>query len=183
MGHTPHADIAIIGGSGLYQLEGLERVRKIQRITPFGQPSDSIFLGNLGETVVAFLARHGRGHRIPPTAINYRANIYALKALGVTRIFSVSAVGSMKESIKPGDLVLPDQFIEVDRFCDETPPSGVCEHLSAELCRTSRCLAYRFDTEASRRRHPEIHQCEICVSEDTGQEIVEVMCDAARKNA
>jgi len=112
MGHTPHADIAIIGGSGLYQLEGLERVRKIQRITPFGQPSDDIFLGNLGETVVAFLARHGRGHRIPPTAINYRANIYALKALGVTRIFSVSAVGSMKESIKPGDLVLPDQFID-----------------------------------------------------------------------
>ena len=112
MRQTPHADIAIIGGSGLYHLEGLERIRKIRRTTPFGQPSDDIILGNLGETVVAFLARHGRGHRLPPTAINYRANIYALKALGVRRIFSVSAVGSMKESIKPGDLVLPDQFID-----------------------------------------------------------------------
>jgi len=112
MRNTSQADIAIIGGSGLYQMEGLERVRKIRRTTPFGRPSDEILLGNLGETVVAFLARHGRGHRIPPTAINYRANIYALKALGVTRIFSVSAVGSMKESLKPGDLVLPDQFID-----------------------------------------------------------------------
>ncbi|MDX1410596.1 MAG: S-methyl-5'-thioadenosine phosphorylase [Nitrospirales bacterium] len=112
MRQTPHADIAIIGGSGLYQLEGMERIRKVRRSTPFGQPSDDIVLGNLGKSVVAFLARHGRGHRLPPTAINYRANIYALKALGVTRIFSVSAVGSMKESIKPGDLVLPDQFID-----------------------------------------------------------------------
>ena len=112
MRNTSKADIGIIGGSGLYQMEGLEHVRKIRRATPFGQPSDEILLGNLGETVVAFLARHGSGHRIPPTAINYRANIYALKALGVTRIFSVSAVGSMKESIKPGDLVLPDQFID-----------------------------------------------------------------------
>lgn len=112
MGRTPYADIAIIGGSGLYDLEGLEINRKIRRTTPFGKPSDEIFLGNVGKTVVAFLARHGRGHRIPPTAINYRANIYALKALGVTRIFSVSAVGSMKESIRPGDLVLPNQFID-----------------------------------------------------------------------
>ncbi|UCE63204.1 MAG: S-methyl-5'-thioadenosine phosphorylase [Nitrospirota bacterium] len=112
MKKKPYADIAIIGGSGLYELQGLERIRRVRRTTPFGQPSDEIILGNLGESVVAFLARHGRGHRIPPTAINYRANIYALKALGVKRIFSVSAVGSMKESIKPGDLALPDQFID-----------------------------------------------------------------------
>ncbi len=112
MRQKPSADIAIIGGSGLYELEGLDRIRRVQRTTPFGEPSDEIILGNLGESVVAFLARHGRGHRIPPTAINYRANIYALKALGVKRIFSVSAVGSMKESIKPGHLALPDQFID-----------------------------------------------------------------------
>ena len=112
MPQRTHADIAIIGGSGLYQLEGLERVRKVRQTTPFGRPSDDILLGNLGKTVVAFLARHGSGHRIPPTSINYRANIYALKALGVRRIFSVSAVGSMKEHIKPGDLVIPDQFID-----------------------------------------------------------------------
>ena len=102
MKNITQADIAIIGGSGLNQIEGLERIRKIRRTTPFGRPSDDILLGNLGETVIAFLARHGSGHRIPPTAINYRANIYALKSLGVTRIFSVSAVGSMKESIKTG---------------------------------------------------------------------------------
>ena len=112
MRKTPQADIAIIGGSGLYELEGLEQIRRVRRTTPFGQPSGEIILGNLGESVVAFLARHGSGHRIPPTAINYRANIYALKALGVKRIFSVSAVGSMKEAIKPGHLALPDQFID-----------------------------------------------------------------------
>lgn len=112
MRQKPYAGIGVIGGSGLYELEGLEKIRRIRRKTPFGQPSDEIVLGNLGETVVAFLARHGSGHRILPTAINYRANIYALKALGVKRIFSVSAVGSMKESIKPGDVVLPDQFID-----------------------------------------------------------------------
>lgn len=112
MNPRSHADVAIIGGSGLYQLEGMKRVRKVRRTTPFGRPSDDIILGNVGEIVVAFLARHGKGHRIPPTAINYRANIYALKALGVTKIFSVSAVGSMKENIKPGHLVIPDQFID-----------------------------------------------------------------------
>lgn len=106
------ADIGIIGGSGLYGMEGFERVREIRPPTPFGRPSDAIILGQLGTQRVAFLSRHGRGHRLSPTDINYRANIYALKSLGVTRIFSVSAVGSMKESIRPGDVVLPDQFID-----------------------------------------------------------------------
>ena len=112
MRNTPKADIGILGGSGLYQMEGLEQIREIRLTTPFGRPSDKIVLGKIEGQGVAFLARHGRGHRIPPTAINYRANIYALKSLGVRRVFSVSAVGSMKESINPGHLVLPDQFID-----------------------------------------------------------------------
>ncbi len=108
----PHADIAVIGGSGLYEMEGLEHVREMRVSTPFGRPSDAVILGTLSGRHVAFLSRHGRGHRINPSMINYRANIYALKALGVTRIFSVSAVGSMKERIHPSHIVLPDQFID-----------------------------------------------------------------------
>ncbi len=112
MAVKPRADIAVIGGSGLYEMEGLTRVRELRVSTPFGKPSDAIVIGTLAEQRVAFLSRHGRGHRISPSMINYRANIYALKSLGVSRIISVSAVGSMKEHIKPGHLVLPDQFID-----------------------------------------------------------------------
>ncbi|GJL52163.1 S-methyl-5'-thioadenosine phosphorylase [Candidatus Nitrospira salsa] len=112
MAKKSQADIAIIGGSGLYHMKGLQRVREVRVKTPFGSPSDRIVLGFVEGRRVAFLARHGRGHKISPTAINYRANIYALKSLGVTQVFSISAVGSMKETIKPGDLVLPDQFID-----------------------------------------------------------------------
>ena len=148
MGKTPKADIGILGGSGLYQMKGLEQIREIRLTTPFGRPSDAIILGKLGGQGVAFLARHGRGHRIPPTAINYRANIYALKSLGVTRVFSVSAVGSMKESIKPGHLVLPDQFIDrttqrVGTFFDQGVVAHVafsdpiCSKLSGVLAKAS----------------------------------------------
>lgn len=106
------AEIAVIGGSGLYEMEGLDQVRQVRVSTPFGRPSDAVMLGTLSGRRVAFLSRHGRGHRINPSMINYRANIYALKSLGVTCIFSVSAVGSMKAHIRPGDMVLPDQFID-----------------------------------------------------------------------
>ncbi|MCA9473499.1 MAG: S-methyl-5'-thioadenosine phosphorylase [Nitrospirales bacterium] len=106
------ADIGIIGGSGLYQMEGLEQVQEVRPQTPFGRISDRIVLGNIAGKRLAFLARHGKGHTISPSQINYRANIYALKSLGVSQVFSVSAVGSMKETIKPGDFVLPDQFID-----------------------------------------------------------------------
>lgn len=106
------ATIAIIGGSGLYEMEGLEQVREVKLNTPFGRPSDAVVLGRVDGISVAFLSRHGRGHRISPTEINYRANIHALKSLGVTRVVSVSAVGSMKESVRPGDVVVPDQFID-----------------------------------------------------------------------
>ena len=109
------ADIGIIGGSGLYEIEGLRNVTRVPVRTPFGAPSDAIVLGELDGVPIAFLSRHGRGHRISPAEINYRANIYALKSLGVRRVISVSAVGSMKESIKPGDVVLPDQFIDLTK--------------------------------------------------------------------
>ena len=114
-GNAASADIGIIGGSGLYDIEGLRKVTERSIKTPFGAPSDKVMLGELDGIRIAFLSRHGRGHRINPSEINYRANIYALKSLGVRRVISVSAVGSMKESIKPGDVVLPDQFIDLTK--------------------------------------------------------------------
>ena len=109
------ADIGIIGGSGLYDIDGLRKVKELSVKTPFGLPSDKVLIGELDGSRIAFLSRHGRGHRINPSEINYRANIYALKSIGVSRVISVSAVGSMKESIKPGDVVLPDQFIDLTK--------------------------------------------------------------------
>lgn len=106
------AEIGIIGGSGLYAMPGLTDVREERVETPFGDPSDAFILGELEGRKVAFLARHGRGHRILPTELNFRANIYAMKKLGVERIVSVSAVGSLKEEHKPTDFVIPDQFID-----------------------------------------------------------------------
>jgi 5'-methylthioadenosine phosphorylase len=111
----PQAQIGIIGGSGLYAMEGLQDVREVRVRTPFGPPSDALILGTVGGVRLVFLSRHGRGHRLAPSEINYRANIYALKTMGVTRVISVSAVGSMKERIKPGDMVLPDQFIDLTK--------------------------------------------------------------------
>ena len=109
--------LGIIGGSGLYDLPGLQEVRRETVRTPFGDPSDSYVLGRLGQQQLVFLPRHGQGHRLSPNEINYRANIHGMKQLGVTRLVSVSAVGSMREEIAPGHLVLPRQFIDrtVDR--------------------------------------------------------------------
>ncbi len=106
------AEIGIIGGSGLYAMPGLTGVREHRVETPFGDPSDALIVGELEGRKVAFLARHGRGHKLLPSELNFRANIYAMKALGVERILSVSAVGSLKEEHKPTDFVIPDQFID-----------------------------------------------------------------------
>jgi len=106
------AEIGIIGGSGLYSMPGLSAIHEEKLETPFGTPSDAYILGTLEGRKVAFLARHGRGHRILPTELNFRANIYGMKQLGVERIISVSAVGSLKEEHKPLDFVIPDQFID-----------------------------------------------------------------------
>ncbi len=106
------ASIGVIGGSGLYEIEGLTDIQEHTVSTPFGKPSDPIVVGNLRGRRVAFLPRHGRGHRILPGEVNVRANIYALKSLGVEWIIAVNACGSMKEEIAPADIVIPDQIID-----------------------------------------------------------------------
>ena len=123
--------LGVIGGSGLYQMAGLTDRREEKVATPFGDPSDAYVLGRLGGRDIAFLARHGRGHRLLPTEINFRANIYGFKALGAGRIVSVSAVGSLKEDIRPLDVVLPDQFIDWTRHRPSTFfGGGIVAHVS-----------------------------------------------------
>ena len=109
------AEIGIIGGSGLYSMPGFTAQEEANIDTPFGHPSDNYVLGELAGRNVAFLARHGRGHRISPSELNFRANIYGMKSLGVQRIISLSAVGSLKEEHRPQDFVLPDQFFDRTR--------------------------------------------------------------------
>ncbi len=104
--------IAIIGGSGIYDIEAIKDVATVQIDTPFGKPSDVVIIGTLEGVRFAFLPRHGRGHKISPTELNYRANIYALKTLGVEQVLSISAVGSLKEELKPRDFVIPDQLFD-----------------------------------------------------------------------
>jgi len=125
------AEIGIIGGSGLYSMPGLTDVRELKQQTPFGDPSDAYVLGTLEGRKVGFLARHGRGHRILPTELNFRANIYGFKQLGVQRIVSVSAVGSLKEEHKPLDFVIPDQFFDRTRHrVDTFFGDGVVAHIA-----------------------------------------------------
>lgn len=107
--------IGVIGGSGIYDIEGITETRKQKISTPFGDPSDTIVIGNLEGIPVAFLPRHGRGHFIMPSELNSRANIYALKSLGVEQIISISACGSLKEELKPRDIVIPDQLFDRTR--------------------------------------------------------------------
>lgn len=106
------ATIGVIGGSGLYQIDGIKDLKEVGVKTPFGDPSDKLITGTLDGTSVVFLPRHGKGHRLSPTEINNRANIWAMKKLGVQAIISISAVGSLKLQIKPTDFVIPDQFID-----------------------------------------------------------------------
>ena len=128
--HPDKITIGVIGGSGLYEMEGLTHIKTLKITTPFGKPSDAYIIGTLHDRRVAFLPRHGRGHRMLPTDINYRANIYGMKKLGVERIISVSAVGSMKEEIKPGDIVIPDQFYDLTKHRRSTFfGNGVVAHV------------------------------------------------------
>lgn len=123
--------LGVIGGSGLYAMEGLEGVREERVQTPFGEPSDGYVSGRLGGREVIFLARHGRGHRLLPTEINFRANIFGFKTLGVERLVSISAVGSLREDLKPLDVVLPDQFIDWTRQRPSTFfGGGIVAHVS-----------------------------------------------------
>ena len=125
------AEIGIIGGSGLYSMPGLTDMREVKQETPFGNPSDAYVLGTLESRKVAFLARHARGHRILPSELNFRANIYGFKQLGVERILSVSAVGSLKEEHKPLDFVIPDQFFDRTRHrVDTFFGDGIVAHIA-----------------------------------------------------
>ncbi len=127
----PQAEIGIIGGSGLYSMPGLTGVQEVRQQTPFGEPSDAYVLGTLEGHGVAFLARHGRGHRILPSELNFRANIYGFKQLGVERIVSLSAVGSLKEEHQPLDFVIPDQFFDRTRHrADTFFGEGIVAHLA-----------------------------------------------------
>ena len=150
--------IGVIGGSGLYEIAGMTTIEEVRPSTPFGEPSDAIIVGELDGRSIAFLPRHGRGHTISPTEIPSRANIYALKALGVEWIISVSAVGSLKEGIHPLDLVVPDQIIDrtksrVNSFFD----GGLVAHVSfAEpFCPTLSNILYHAALDVGANVHQE----------------------------
>jgi 5'-methylthioadenosine phosphorylase len=150
------AKVGIIGGSGLYKMEGMAGMEKIKVSTPFGEPSDAIILGNLAGVKVAFLPRHGEGHRISPSELPAKANIYALKSLGVERIISVSAVGSLKEEIEPLDIVIPDQLIDATKGRASTFfTGGIVGHVSfAEpFCPVLRRLSFEASTKVGAKVH------------------------------
>jgi len=150
------AEVGIIGGSGLYKIEGMTGVEKVNVSTPFGEPSDAIVLGTLKGVRVAFLPRHGEGHRIGPSELPAKANIYALKSLGVERIISVSAVGSLKEKIEPLDVVIPNQLIDATKGRASTFfTDGIVGHVSlAEpFCPVLSQLAFEASTKVGAKVH------------------------------
>ncbi len=178
--------VGIIGGSGIYDPGIVEDPVEVRVYTPYGEPSDFITVGSIGGVRVAFLPRHGRGHRIPPHMINYRANIWALKALGASYVVSVSAVGSLRMDYKPGDFVVPDQFIDMTKKRDYTFFDGpitahvsmadpFCEDLRERLASTARSLGYpvhdkgtyiciegpRFSTRAESRVWKDVFKADI----------------------
>ena len=125
----PTADLGILGGTGLYEIDGLGDVREVLVHTPFGSPSDAYIVGTLEGRRVAFLSRHGRGHRLMPSEVNYRANAFGFKKLGVQRVISVSSVGSLKEEILPRDIVLADQFHDRTRRPNTFFGDGIVAHI------------------------------------------------------
>jgi len=150
-------DYGIIGGSGLYRMAGLETTGRVALRTPFGEPSDAYVLGTLAGRRVAFLARHGEGHRILPSEINFRANIYGFKLLGATAILSASAVGSLKEDLRPGDMVVPDQLVDRTRRRPDTFfGDGIVAHvgLADPFCPELR----RRLLTACREKHMRVHE-------------------------
>ncbi len=180
------AHVGIIGGSGLYDPEIIENPVDVKIYTPYGEPSDFITVGSIKGIKVAFLPRHGRGHRIPPHMINYQANLWALKALGVKWILGVSAVGSLREDYKPGDFVVPDQFIDMTKCRKYTFYDGpttvhvsmadpFCEDLREKVINVTRRLNYpvhdkgtyiciegpRFSTRAESRVWKEVFRADI----------------------
>ena len=150
------ARVGIIGGSGLYEMQGLRVVEERKIATPFGDPSDAYVIGEVDGVRVAFLARHGRGHRLMPTELNYRANIYGLKVLGVETILSASAVGSLKEIYRPTDIVFPDQFIDRTRHRPDTFfGNGIVGHITFAdpLCNPTSMIMGQVATQSGARVH------------------------------
>ncbi len=153
--------IGIIGGSGLYKMEGIKNVKQVSVSTPFGEPSDKFQIGTLEGREVVFLPRHGAGHRLSPSQINYRANIFAMKKLGVERIISVTTCGSLKEEIKPLDFVIVDQYVDRTNqarkmtFFDQ----GLCIHISFAhpVCKELAKLLYEAGYEVARPAKFNIH--------------------------
>jgi len=148
--------LGVIGGSGLYEMEGMRNVRRVVVRTPFGAPSDAITVGELEGRTLAFLPRHGRGHRFSPSQINYRANVYAMKKIGAGAILSISAVGSMKERIRPGDIVVVDQFFDHTRTRPNTFfGDGVAGHIAFAdpVCPDLSAVAYTAARKVVRRVH------------------------------
>ncbi|MDZ4246857.1 MAG: S-methyl-5'-thioadenosine phosphorylase [Dehalococcoidia bacterium] len=149
--------IGVIGGSGLYEIEGLTDIHKVDVDTPFGKPSDVITTGLLEGKRMAFLPRHGKGHRLNPSEVPFRANIFALKSLGVERIISVNSSGSLREEVHPGEMVVPDQVIDrtvhrVNTFFDH----GIVVHVpfADPFCPELRAVLYRSGEESGVRMHP-----------------------------
>ena len=126
----PTAEIGILGGTGLYEIEGIENVREVKLATPFGAPTDAYIVGRLAGKSVAFLSRHGRGHRYLPADVNFRANIYGFKMLGVGRVISVNSCGSLKEEFRPRDIVFSDQFFDRTRRPNTFFGAGIAGHIS-----------------------------------------------------
>jgi 5'-methylthioadenosine phosphorylase len=149
--------IGVIGGSGLYEMEGMTDVKEVTIDTPFGRPSDNYITGTLEGVRMVFLPRHGKGHRFMPSEVNYRANIYGMKKLGVTRVISVSAVGSLKEEIVPGHIVIPDQFIDRTRGIrkDTFFGNGVVGHVqfADPVCKELSDTLYKAANEAGATVH------------------------------
>jgi 5'-methylthioadenosine phosphorylase len=151
------ADIlGVIGGSGLYGIEGMRNVRRVTVRTPFGDPSDALTVGELEGRTVAFLPRHGSGHRLSPSRINYRANVYAMKKIGADAVLSISAVGSMKERIRPGDIVVVDQFYDHTKSRPNTFfEDGIAGHIAFAdpVCPALSGLVYGAARKAVKRVH------------------------------
>ncbi|MDD5044751.1 MAG: S-methyl-5'-thioadenosine phosphorylase [Candidatus Omnitrophica bacterium] len=154
--------IGIIGGSGLYRMEGLKHLEETNVDTPFGKPSDAFLLGEIEGKEIAFLPRHGVGHRISPSEINYRANIYAMKKLGVDRIISVAACGSLKEEIKPLDFVVVDQYVDRTNHAREMSffNQGIVAHISFShpVCKELSEILYDVGYESGRDMKIKMHK-------------------------
>jgi 5'-methylthioadenosine phosphorylase len=148
--------VGVIGGSGLYEIEGLSNVESVSVDTPWGRPSDDLIAGDLEDTRMVFLPRHGRGHKIMPSEINFRANIYAMKKMGVEWIISVSAVGSMKEHLSPGQVVIPSQFYDHTKTRASTFfGDGIVAHVSMAdpVCHTLSKVLYNASISAGASVH------------------------------